>query len=261
MSSNPVFNLSNYKRLLESALQKGYRFVGFDQVHQKENQGLCLLRHDIDADLQAATCMARVENELKVKTTYFLMLRSPCYNLMGRENFQRTEEILQLGHDIGLHYDQGFDEKRQVSTEQTLEFIQEEIHWMEKQFKTKIHAVSFHQPGPAILQNQLILKDQVNTYDRKKLATFTYFSDSNRHFPMVNDLGNITKALSLKFPENIQLLTHPMWWVYDFDTTEKAWDEALKANFELTQRQLLETERAYGPRRNISLQLASLINK
>ena len=43
------------------------------------------------------------------------MWRSPIYNLMGRESQKFVEEIINLGHSLGLHYDQGFDELNKKS--------------------------------------------------------------------------------------------------------------------------------------------------
>jgi hypothetical protein len=49
-----------------------------------------------------------------------------------------------------------------------------------------------------------------------------------------------------------------MWWVCDAASTEEVWNEAIISNFETMQRQFLETEGAYGPRRSIQVTLAGL---
>ena len=113
------FNLKNYKNLLHYAKNAGYNFVFFDQISNfshKDHSGFgtnivdcnqsasLLLRHDIDADLSAAYKMAKEEAEIGIQSTYFLMWRSPCYNLMSRSNHQFVELILEMGHQIGLHY-------------------------------------------------------------------------------------------------------------------------------------------------------------
>lgn len=64
----------------------------------------------------------------------------------------------------------------------------------------------------------------------------------------------LVRALSDCFPKDIQLLIHPMWWVYEDPNTEAVWNEVFKSNFEQTQAQLLLTERAFGPKRKLEIE-------
>lgn len=246
--------------MLARALETGYRFIQYRDLAGPRrvigDRPECLLRHDVDADLSAAVAMAAAEQELGVSSTYFLMLRSPLYNLMGRQNHVHAETLLTLGHEIGLHYDQGFDAKRAWTPEQTTEAIDQEAEWMEIQFGIRVSAVSFHQPGPAVLQGQITTGSRVNTYDRNRLAAFDYFSDSNRVFPLAEKAGGIENAIAAHAPTNLHLLVHPIWWVYEDPTTEAAWDRAVRSNLDAMQRQLLETERAYGSERRFTIQKA-----
>ena len=241
--------------MLTRAQEARYRFVLFRDVADgasAANQELaCLLRHDVDADLSAAAELARAERELGVSSTYFLMLRSPLYNLMGRHNYLLAETLLSLGHEIGLHYDQGFDAKRGWTLQQTADAVEAEAEWLERQFGTRVSAVSFHQPGPAVLQGRVTTGSRINTYDRERLAAFDYFSDSNRQFPLGQK--SIEDAIAAHAPRNLHLLVHPIWWVYDDPTTEAAWDRAIHSNLQAMQHQLLETERAYGSRRRFAI--------
>lgn len=247
------FSLPVYRDMLARALKARYRFVVFQDVAGSQppgDQPRCLLRHDVDADLTAAATMARAERELGISATYFLMLRSPLYNLMSRHNHLLADELLLLGHEIGLHYDQGFDAKRGWTLDQTAEAVDTEAEWLERQFGILVTAVSFHQPGPAVLQGQVTTGSRINTYDRKRLADFDYFSDSNREFPLAKSAADgVVEAIAAHAPRNLHLLVHPIWWVYDDATTEAAWDRAIHSNLQATQRQLLETERAYGAER------------
>lgn len=42
-----------------------------------------------------------------VKKTYFFMRSSPAYNLMSRHSRVALQKIIEMGHEIGLHYDAG----------------------------------------------------------------------------------------------------------------------------------------------------------
>lgn len=249
------FNLSLYRSLICNGLSTGYCFITFSELCcQKPKSKVCLLRHDLDADLSAAHAMAKVEKEIGVSATYFIMLRSPMYNLMARHNHQFIEKILSLGHEIGLHYDQGFDQQRGFSSEKTAETINREAFWLEKQFQTNITAVSFHQPGPSVLNGEISSGHRINTYDRNRLADFEYFSDSNREFTFPKVVGKeVSNAFSAFAPSNLQLLIHPMWWVYDEQTTCGVWDRAILTNLDLMQQQLIATERAFGPARSYEI--------
>lgn len=259
--------------MLTRALESGYTFVGFDVVlkdqdsgiqslgspielsRSKKDKGRILLRHDVDVDLSAAAVMAHTEAQLGIKSTYFLMWRSPCYNLMSRAGQQYAEQILDLGHDIGLHYDQGFDSSRSKSNEFSENQINLQADWIEQLLDCQVSAISFHQPSKALLQAGMRCGKRLNTYDRSTFGCFRYISDSNRIFPLwaLSDksLGveGQLDALKCCFPEDLQLLVHPMWWVYEEESTEKVWDMAIINNFMLAQKQFLETERAYGPQR------------
>ena len=276
------FNLLTYSDWLKKGKSAGYTFIGFDKAktilsdtkkskhllkkpekrkcNRKKNMGYCLLRHDVDADLNAAVKMAQVENKLSIKATYFLMLRSPLYNLMSRASQKNAEEILKLGHDIGLHYDQGFDESRSVSLLSSKRQIAEQSAWIENFLHCKVTAVSFHQPNKTILKTNFSFGPRVNTYDKNLLQVFRYLSDSNRKicFWVPTSKRMILRSESYVFkkwyPENLQILIHPMWWVYSDETTDKVWNRVIKRNFYESQKQLLETEKAYGVERYIKIQ-------
>ena len=242
MVNRPQFSLATYRQLLQSALGAGYEFMPF-KSDSLGGQGQCLLRHDVDADLSAALVMAHEENAMGVSATYFLMLRSPLYNIFARRNHETVQKILALGHDIALHYDQGFSPAPAIPDRV---LIERETAVLETMFGRKIEAVSFHQPDPAVLQGDVDTGGRINTYNRAHLPGYAYFSDSNRIFKLAPDYVESFNALA---GQSIQLLIHPMWWVYEEESTQDVWDRVIIANINLTQQQLLETERAFGGHR------------
>lgn len=260
-----IFSLPSYRGMLIGAKCAGYRFIDFSAIDCTQESrffegGRCLLRHDVDADLSAALTMAEVENDLGITSTYFLMLRSPVYNLMGRHNHLMVEKILTLGHAVGLHYDQGFDALRGLTPEQTADAVEHEAQWLENQFNTQVAAVSFHQPGAEVLQGKIRTSSRINTYDRARLAAFAYYSDSNRQFPLAQCAdGGITGVIAACAPHSLQLLIHPLWWVYDDPSTEAVWDRAILSNLQSMQQQLLETERAYGIARRFDVSMKGVL--
>ena len=239
------YNIKSYQTLLRTIQRSGMNFISFSDISNKNNS--VLLRHDIDVDMQAAFEMSKIETDLGIKATYFFMLRSPIYNLLGRENFKYAQSIVELGHDVGLHYDQGFDQLSGFTVEETIEKIDEEASFLENQLGVKISSVSFHQPSSVVLDGEIKLKSRINTYDKAALTDYFYLSDSNRRLSL-EALDRFLSGDLLRF-HNLQLLIHPIWWVYDDEDTAKCWDSGIINNFNIMQRQLLSTEKAFGKKR------------
>lgn len=234
-------NLATYEQLLRLILDLEYEFLPYGNNHA---DNMVLLRHDIDVSPFLALKMAKMENRLNIKSTYFFMLRSPFYNLFSRSNNEIVKEIISMGHEIGLHYDEGYyPENRNLQA-----LIDNEIKIFESSFDIKINAISFHQPSLKIIDNELKI-NQINTYDKSFFRDIKYISDSNMDFK-----ENPIEILQSKKFSKIQLLIHPIWWMIDGNTTEEKFTNAIKLNFELEQKQILKTERAYGGHKKLILE-------
>jgi hypothetical protein len=99
------FTRDNYQRLLMLA-KENYQFRLFWNFNEAEK--FVLWRHDVDFSMHAARRLARIEADQGVKATYYLLLHSEFYNLLEREVSDCVREIIQLGHDIALHFDVRF---------------------------------------------------------------------------------------------------------------------------------------------------------
>src|SRR3989442_12534215 len=95
-----LFTYAHYRYILRAAQESGYEFIGFPELkdYRRGQQRLCLLRHDCDHEMPAAAKLARIEQEMGVRSTYFLMLRCDLYNLMSPLNAKLAREIIELGH-------------------------------------------------------------------------------------------------------------------------------------------------------------------
>ena len=243
------FTLDEYRYILTCGKKSGYRFVDFEDLKAKTSSPYCVLRHDIDSDLRQAAAMGEVEKEIGVQSTYFLMLHSPIYNLFSRANTSYVDSLLENGHRIGLHFDELYYAKG--SPAEMDDRISEEVDLLERTFGTRIHAVSFHQPGQRILENDIALPNGLlNTYNNNDMAGIHYISDSNMSWQETCPSILLTERRY----ERLQLLIHPMWWTPAPMPVETKWNRALVEQFELMQNQLLECERAYGPERSFVIQ-------
>lgn len=234
-------NIEYYIQLIESAKRMGYDFQSFTDIEGDNMSKSFLLRHDIDVDLEAAVYMAEVEFSLGIKSTYFLMLRSPVYNLLSRHNADFVNRIIDMGHYIGVHYDGGYE---QNTAKDLSENVLSEARIISDIFNIEINAVSFHQPSKEILESNIFIDGLINTYNKEQMKGYEYISDSNASFTGKDPI----KLINNNKVNKIQLLVHPMWWFYTMKnfSTEEIWRMSLINNLDKTQNQLLATERAYG---------------
>jgi hypothetical protein len=201
------FTEKNYRKLLLLA-QKRFEFVQYNQVFADSEKFEIIWRHDVDFSIHRALALARIEHELKIKSTFFIQLGSTCYNCFEEEIKEKVEEIMSLGHSIGLHfYAQFYNVQTKYELEERLYF---EKYILETILNQKIDVFSFHNPSIEILDRftEARYTGLINTYSDFFRKNFGYCSDSNgywRHERMKDFLLN-------KNNKRIQVLTHPEWW-------------------------------------------------
>lgn len=243
MDAAHEFTYAHYARILRAAKDAGYRFGGYDGLAA---EGLtCVLRHDCDNDLTAAARMAAVEAEHGAASTYFLMLRSAQYNLLGPTSRELVGSILERGHALGLHFDAR--PYAAADAETVVAAVDAERSLVAREFGVPIDVVSFHQPSKRILDNEIRISCR-NTYDRADMAGYHYLSDSC----MVWKEGCPSDFLRERRSPRLQLLIHPEWWTETELSIEQKWTAMLRNNFELMQGSLLAREKSYPRRQEIS---------
>jgi len=239
----PEFSKNGYKEVLREAIKKDFSFICFSEIDKLvSGKKYCLNRHDIDISLKCALEIAEIEHQMGVRATYFFMFCSPAYNLLSRYANSVLKKIIELGHEIGLHFDAAHPS---VNKDNLLSQIEMEVELLSRILGTPISAVSFHQPSVEILKGNINIPGLINTYNKDQLSDWYYISDSNRQWKEQNafsvfEVGQFT---------HIQMLVHPIWWMYDDLMIEDVWDHAVADNFYIMQHQFLDTEGAYGDRR------------
>lgn len=198
------FTTKNYTKLVKYANEK-YHFITFDTraFHHKS----IYWRHDVDFSMHRAYKLAQIEAELGIKTTYFVLLHSQFYNLLEPEVTDLVFKIINLGHNIGLHFDSHY---YVINDEKTLneKLIFEKV-FLENLFKIKINVFSFHITNE--FTNQCRNNEygkMINVYSSYFQNNVNYCSDSNGYwrFDRLEDV--LTKG---NF-QVLQVLTHPELW-------------------------------------------------
>lgn len=206
--SNCDFSLKHYQEILEIALDSGYKFFSFDQLHQIQNEQLaCVLRHDIDYCPEWAPQIANIENNLGIKATYFFQICSDIYNLRSKENIGIIHNLKRDGHELGLHLDVSWADD--ISWDNLTDFCDTE----KALFQTITNVppckyISFHNTHKF---GELVLGQQINgmyhTYEAPFFKDMKYLSDSQDWYE-----GCVCKIFKNKKYKKIQLLTHPYIW-------------------------------------------------
>ena len=85
-----------------------------------------------------------------------------------------------------------------------------------------------------------------------------YFSDSNRNISLLRQYKNKAnlkdkELLSVRYPEDIQLLIHPIWWILEDADINTVWNKAIIDNFNTAQLQVIATEEKFGNKRNLEI--------
>ena len=193
------FSTSHYIQTLKN-YQKTHNFCFFNNSADHD----VILRHDIDFSLEDALRIAKIEYDLGIKSTFFILLHSELYNPLGYVSSKLISSILKLGHKIALHYDEIFFEQANVNIS---DGIKKEIDLLEQHFDTNVDVVSRH--NPSIREKKIPVKlpnGVVDAMSDKFTVERKYLSDSVQYWRencFCNHYNNFTK---------LQILTHPTLW-------------------------------------------------
>jgi hypothetical protein len=147
--------------------------------------------------------MARWEFDLDIQSTYCFQLTSPFYNLLSRDSNQTIKEIIECGHEIGLHYDPEI--LNSSSKADHLHQVHSQRKILEDVVQSEIKILSLHNPVFGL--PKLEFNDIVSTYEPKYLQERTYISDSSMKFRVEDPIGAIIDS-----SKPVHLLLHPEYW-------------------------------------------------
>lgn len=202
------FTEIEYRELLRIA-KANWKFIDFTDY--KKPGRVCLWRHDLDFSVHRAYRLAQIETEEQVKATYFIHLHNEFYNPLESENADLISRIIDLGHELGLHFDPAFYASRLDRHEQLLDFLKFEQRILVKTFQTEVRVFSFHNPdiGDWLGIDQDEIGGLINAYGPYFRENYGYCSDSNGYWRF----GRLRDVLEEARAEKLQVLTHPGWWV------------------------------------------------
>ena len=206
-TSRTDFSYAAYRAMLASLKGANYTFTPFE-VPESKSSTVCLLRHDIDFDLEKALEMAVLEHEEGVSATYFFMLSSDHYNLGSKRSRGLVTQILGLGHYLGLHFDaEAYPELATPAAYS--DKIAQECEVLARFAGEPVSAVSFHRPSPLILEGESELSSPLlHSYDHRLAQLAEYAADSSGAWKH----GHPLDRTAFERREALHILVHPVWW-------------------------------------------------
>ncbi|RLT34151.1 MAG: hypothetical protein DWI57_16935 [Chloroflexi bacterium] len=203
------FTHADYQILLSKLFAAGYRPAAFEDAERLLEDGVrfVLLRHDIDFDLAPALTMARLEAEMGIFSTWFVLVRTEHYNLFSAENSRIVEEILGLGHRLGLHLDCAA--YPDATWQEMNAGCAKEAALLENWFGVDVPVVSVHRPSPAIIGSDARLTaPRLHTYMPLFSGPIHYRADSRGLWRY----GEPLESPAFLDGKPLHLLVHPIWW-------------------------------------------------
>ena len=180
----------------------GYSFCSYENYPRSEK--CVIMRHDIDYSIEQAVKLARIENKFGIQSTFFVLLTSDFYNPASSGSYKNLHEILDLGHKVGLH----FDETAYSYENYRLEYyIRKEARVLSDLLDLNINAFSLHRPNQRTIETQLKIPGLVNSYGEEFFHGFKYLSDSRRKWR-----EPVEEIVSSEIFPRLHILTHSFWY-------------------------------------------------
>jgi hypothetical protein len=136
-----------------------------------------------------------------------VMVRSRLYDVSRADSRRILQEILAMGHEVGVHFDCPEELRQDQGQIDALESpILEDCRCLEDILGTAVSSISFHRPIAWLLRGPLMIGGKVSAYASAFMDW--YLSDSKGNWRA----GEPLAALADGEHDVLQLLTHPIWW-------------------------------------------------
>jgi hypothetical protein len=164
------------------------------------------VRHDLDVSLERALPLARREAEWGVRATYHVMIDSPFYDVRSAASRDILAALVDLGHEVGLHYDVVARGMKEADGETRDRDIAAACSLLEDLIARPTRSLSFHLPVPELVNGPLRVTGRVSGYARELFGW--YISDSRARWREGEPIASLAKPRSRR----LQILIHPIWW-------------------------------------------------
>ena len=194
-------------------LARTHRWVRFrDFASGEPADPFVIVRHDVDYSPAAALRLAEQEAERGLFATYFLLVGTRYYNLLAPEHARVARRLVELGHEVGLHYDVNF--LLSFPRAEWKPLLRAQARLLGDLAGAEVVSIAMHQP--ALNGEDPFRGDPefINAYEQRFVRDAVYVSDSCRAWRDEGWSMLVTGAV----PRRLQLALHPInWSLHDRD--------------------------------------------
>ncbi|HLI69529.1 MAG TPA: hypothetical protein VKV19_07200 [Ktedonobacteraceae bacterium] len=203
------FSYTSFRRLLYAARSHFsiHRLSEAPNVLPNVGTPILFLRHDIKLSLNKGLRMAEIEHEHNLSATYLVRPDSPLYSLNGRQARIFLLELVQMGHEVGLHFDLAHETGQSPSYLRLIEAeIRAACERIEQITCRPVRSLSLQRPIPLLFGGHLLVNGLVNA-DAGELRRWC-ISDSGGSWRN----GNPISQMAQPGGPVLQMILHPIWW-------------------------------------------------
>jgi hypothetical protein len=233
----PDFGSADYQRLLGDLGTAGYALRPVTAMRLDGGNGTgrtAYLRHDVDFHIQLVEPLAEVEQRAGVRATYYVLL-SQHYNAWQRDNRSVLRRLVDMGHEVGLHYDL---ETYPTDPEAARSQLRREVETLEMLVQEPVRTVVMHQPSLGGADIFLSVDEYVHPHDPRAGDGLMYVSDSCRGW---RD-DTLLRCWTDEAPPRLLLNTHPELWLAPEITDPLEYLDFLVDASSLPYRRFIDTE-------------------
>lgn len=203
--SMPRFDVSEYVDLLRALRAALYSLSPVSQIRAEPTGRRAYVSHDLDISLGPAAMMAEAEARLGVTSTYYVLLTGH-YNVLSPSSIGILKGLVELGHEIGLHYDlQTYPREYRAAWDR----LRREVDLLASATGRPVETISMHQPHVGHSNTFLRGDEFINRHDPRFAEGLLYVSDSCRAWRDTSLLS----CFGPRPPRRLLLLTHPELWL------------------------------------------------
>ena len=212
-----MFSFDDYREIIRAIKATG-RYATYEEALEKDS--FVIMRHDVEYSVERAHALAKVEESMDFRSTFFFQWTNNSYNILSRKNRDILSDMHERGQHICLHFAlNGMTDMRVIK-----ERIKQEIDMLSNMLGFEINSFSIHRPSPDVLAENIKISGIINAY-QDDFFTFDpkatpeseldvkYLSDANH----VWRYGYPDEETINKY-DKVQILTHPFAW------TKKGYD-------------------------------------
>lgn len=202
----PEFSVDGYGRLLDDLTARSVALHPVSAMPNPPDGPVAYLRHDIDLHVPGVERIAQLETDRGASATYFVML-TQHYNPLYPANRQILRLLVEMGHEIGLHYDlMTYPPDRA----EAIAHLDWELDVLSTAVGCEVASISMHQPYEGRPDVLLESQKHLHPHDPRWAVGLTYVSDSCRAW---RDESLLDFLDSTQTPRRLLLLTHPELWL------------------------------------------------